>query len=55
MMSESEKREILAILENVVNANSEEERQSYDPAWLAGYVTGQIHAAEMLIELERGE
>lgn len=42
-MSESEKREILAILENVVNANSEEERQSYDPAWLAGCVTGQIH------------
>lgn len=54
-MSDAAKRQVIALLENAICVSSEDERKSYDPAWLAGYVTGMMHAAEMIVELETDE
>ena len=55
-MTETEQRYVVvALLNNATRILSDEERDHFQPAWLAGYVTGMIHAAEMLVELEGEE
>lgn len=44
-----------ALLEELSALASDEERDSRDPAWLRGYVTGVANAASIALKLEGEE
>lgn len=52
-MSEHDQRLIDALLDNAANMLSDDERNCYDPTWLAGYVAAMIHATETIFEAAR--
>lgn len=52
-MNEHDQRLIDALLDNAANMLSDDERNCYDPTWLAGYVAAMIHATETIFEAAR--
>ena len=49
------KKYVLRLLEDLEHVTSSEEREAFDSSWLRGYVAGVSIAAQIALELERGE
>lgn len=43
-----------ALLAELANVTSNEERDAHDPTWLRGYVAGIAAAGQIAVELDRG-
>lgn len=51
----SKDRILGALLTELANVTSNEERDAHDPTWLRGYVAGIAAAGQIAVELDRGQ